>query len=202
MNDPGFSLAGKTGSSESPKLVLASRSPQRRAILEQLGVEFEVLPANVPEESSGEPDHVVMQNTLRKARAVAEVVGAERLVLGADTEVWLDGRIYGKPGGLPDARDQLERLSGRTHDVWSAVALLETGRERTATARTAVTFKRLDAWLLDWYLESGEWRDRAGSYAIQGKGAALVERIEGDFWNVVGLPVPALLDLAPELVTR
>jgi septum formation protein len=78
--------------------------------------------------------------------------------------------------------------------------LLEDGRERTATARTAVTFKQLDARILDWYLESGEWRERAGSYAIQGRGAALVERIEGDYWNVVGLPVAALLDLAPELL--
>jgi septum formation protein len=181
-------------------LVLASRSPQRRAILEQLGIEFEVQPADVPEANTGQPEDVVTTNALRKAQAVAEKVGAERLVLGADTEVMLDGRIYGKPTDLEDARDQLEKLSGRTHDVWSAVVLLEDGRERTATARTAVTFKQLDARILDWYLESAEWQERAGSYAIQGRGAALVERIEGDYWNVVGLPVAALLDLAPELL--
>jgi septum formation protein len=169
-------------------------------ILEQLEIAFEVHPADVPEENAGEPDEVVTANALHKARAVAEKVGAERLVLGADTEVMLEGRIYGKPTDLEDARDQLEKLSGRTHDVWSAVALLEDRRERTATARTAVTFKRLDARTLDWYLESGEWRERAGSYAIQRRGAALVERIDGDYWNVVGLPVAVLLDLAPELL--
>jgi septum formation protein len=208
MNDSGFRLAAKTGSTEGPVftegpvLVLASRSPQRRAILEQLGIRFEVHPADVSEETAGEPEQVVTANALRKARAVAEMVGADRLVLGADTEVWLDGQVYGKPDGLPEARNQLERLSGRTHEVWSAVALLEGGRGRTATARTSVTFKQLDARLLDWYLESGEWNDRAGSYAIQGRGAALVECIEGDFWNVVGLPIPALLDLAPDLVSH
>ena len=193
---------GSTREASRHVLVLASRSPQRKAILDQLGVAFEVHPADVPEENAGEPERVVTVNALRKARAVAEAVGAERLVLGADTEVMLDGRIYGKPSNPPEARDQLENLSGRTHDVWSAVVLLEGDRERTATARTAVTFKQLDSRTIDWYLGSGEWEDRAGSYAIQGRGAALVDRIEGDYWNVVGLPVAALLDLAPELVTR
>jgi septum formation protein len=182
------------------RIVLASRSPQRRAILEQLGIAFDVQPANVTEESSGEPEQVVVENALRKAHAVSAVVGSGRVVLGADTEVLLDGQIYGKPSDLADARDQLGRLSGRTHDVWSAVALVEGKRERIATARTAVTFKRLDQRTIDWYLDSREWRDRAGSYAIQGRGAVLVDRIEGDFWNVVGLPVAALLDLAPELL--
>jgi septum formation protein len=181
-------------------IVLASRSPQRREILEQLGIAFEVFPADIPEESAGEPEEVVTTNALRKARAVAKREGGERVVLGADTEVFLDGQIYGKPNDRLEAHDQLERLSGRTHDVWSAVALVEGDRERTATARTAVTFKRLDGRRIEWYLESDEWRDRAGSYAIQGRGAALVDRIEGDYWNVVGLPVAALLDLAPDLV--
>jgi septum formation protein len=181
-------------------LVLASRSPQRRAILEQIGIAFEVHPADVAEERAGDAEAVVTANAVRKARAVAEQVGAGRLVLGADTEVMLDGRIYGKPHDLDDARRQLDSLSGRTHDVWSAVALVDGGRERTATARTSVIFKRLDGRIVDWYLDSGEWEGRAGSYAIQGRGAALVERIEGDFWNVVGLPVSVLLDLAPELI--
>jgi septum formation protein len=180
--------------------VLASRSPQRRAILEQLGIPFEVHPADVPEETAGEPERVVTTNALRKARAVAEKVGADRVVLGADTEVMLERQIYGKPTSPEDARRQLEKLSGSTHNVWSAVALLDDRRERTATAQTAVTFRQLDTRTLDWYLESGEWRERAGSYAIQGRGAALVERVEGDYWNVVGLPVAALLDLVPELL--
>jgi nucleoside triphosphate pyrophosphatase len=183
-------------------LVLASRSPQRRAILRQLGIAFEVKPADVTEETQGEAEQLVTANALRKARAVAAEVGGERTVLGADTEVAFDGQIYGKPSDVADARGQLERLSGHTHDVWSAVVLIEGGHEHVAIARTAVTFKHLDSHVLDWYLADGEWRERAGSYAIQGKGAALVERIEGDYWNVVGLPVAALVDLAPELLTR
>jgi septum formation protein len=200
LNDSGFRLTAKTGSIEGPVLVLASRSPQRRAILEQLGIAFEVHPANVEEETAGDPKQLVTTNALRKARAVVEQVGAMRLVLGADTEVMLDGEIYGKPNDLGEARAQLEKLSGRTHEVWSAVALVEFARERAATARTAVTFKQLDTQTIDWYLETREWKERAGSYALQGHGAALVDRIDGDYWNVVGLPVAALLDLAPELL--
>lgn len=181
--------------------MLASGSPQRRAILEQLGIAFDVQPSDATEQLSGNPDEVVIENALRKARSVAQRLGGARLVLGADTTVVLDGRLYGKARDLSEARSQLERLSARVHDVWSAVALVEGNEERTATARTSVHFRRLDEQTVDWYLESDEWQDRAGSYAIQGKGAALVERIEGDYWNVVGLPVSALLDLAPELLS-
>jgi septum formation protein len=167
-------------------VILASRSPQRRAILNQLGFEFEVVVPDVEELEDGDPRAMVVENALRKVRAVEG-----DFVLGVDTTVVLDGRSYGKPATVAEAREVLELLSGRTHEVWSGIAL----NERTATACTKVTFRRLDPGLLDWYLDSGEWRERAGGYAIQGKGAALVERIDGDFWNVVGLPVPALLDL-------
>jgi septum formation protein len=92
-------------------------------------------------------------------------------------------------------------LSGRTHEVWSGIALLDAGAERTSVACTKVRFARIERPLLDWYLAAEEWRGRAGGYAIQGRGAALVESIDGDFWNVVGLPVPDLLELAPELFT-
>jgi len=177
-------------------LTLASRSPQRRAILEQLGVPFEVLPADVEEETKGDPPAMVVENALRKARAVR----GER-VLGVDTVVVLDGRVYGKPADAAEAETFLRRLSGRTHEVWSGIALCgETGDERTATARTRVHFRRLEQRDIDWYLATGEWRERAGGYAIQGRGAALVEEIEGDYWNVVGLPVAELVRLAPELV--
>jgi septum formation protein len=182
-------------------LVLASRSPQRRAILEQLGIEFEVLPANVPERDSGLPEEVVRENALAKARAVATTAGQDRTVLGVDTDVVLDGHIYGKASDEQAARAQIERLSGRVHEVWSGIALVSGSNERTATERTLVSFRALDPKLVDWYLASGEWRDRAGAYAIQGRGAALVDQIEGDYWNVVGLPMARLLDLAPELVT-
>jgi septum formation protein len=149
-------------------------------------MEFEVVVPDVEELEDGDPKEMVVENALRKARSVPG-----DLVLGVDTTVVLDGRSYGKPQTEGEAREVLELLSGRTHEVWSGIAL----NERTATACTKVTFRQLTDPLLDWYLASGEWRERAGGYAIQGKGAALVERIDGDFWNVVGLPVPALLDL-------
>jgi septum formation protein len=167
-------------------VILASRSPQRRAILTQLGMDFEVVVPDVEELEEGDPREMVVENALRKARAVQG-----DLVLGVDTTVVVDGRSYGKPADEDEARETLSLLSGRTHEVWSGIAL----NERTAVACTQVTFRRLDEAILDWYLDSGEWRERAGGYAIQGKGAALVERISGDFWNVVGLPVPTLLDL-------
>jgi septum formation protein len=179
------------------RLVLASASPQRKAILEQLGVDFTVQPADVEELTDGEPRAVVLENALRKARAVEG-----DLVLGSDTEVYLDGKIFGKATDERHAEDYLRRLSARTHEVWSGIALRNAaGEERTAVAATDVTFRNLSDCEIAWYLGTGEWRGRAGAYAIQGRGSALVERIDGDFWNVVGLPVPELLRLAPDLVT-
>lgn len=181
--------------------MLASRSPQRSAILAQLGIPFEAVPSGVEELTAGDPHELVVENALRKARAVA-LERPEALVLGCDTDVLLGGRVFGKPGTEGEARAMLGELSGRRHEVWSGLAVVGPGRpaERTATAVTGVAFRGLDDRLLDWYLASGEWRERAGGYAIQGRGAALVQGIEGDFWNVVGLPVPALLELAPELL--
>jgi septum formation protein len=176
-------------------LVLASRSPQRKRILEQLGIEFRVEPADVEELTEGDPRDVVVENALRKARAVEG-----ELVLGADTEVFLDGRIFGKASDEEEAASHLRALSGRTHEVWGGIALIEGGAESTAHTVTRVTFRDVTP-VLDWYLATGEWRDRAGAYAIQGRGSALVEGIEGDFWNVVGLPVPELLGIAPGLLT-
>jgi septum formation protein len=183
------------------RLVLASRSPQRRAILEQLGIEFEVRPADVDEREAGPPEEVVLQNALRKARTVAAAVGPAP-VLSVDTVVALDGRLYGKPEDAKQARSHLTTLSGRVHEVWSGLVLLEQDQEKTGTARTAVHFAQLDDQTIEWYLESEEWRDRAGGYAIQGRGAALVESIEGDYWNVVGLPVALMLRIAPQLLGR
>jgi septum formation protein len=121
-------------------------------------------------------------------------------VLGVDTEVLLDGELLGKADRPDVAATFLGRLSGRTHVVVSGLVLLVEGQERSGVERTAVTFRQLDDRVVRWYIATEEWRDRAGGYAIQGRGAALVERIEGDFWNVVGLPVPLLLRLAPELL--
>lgn len=180
----------------SRRLVLASASPQRKAILEQLGVDFTVQPADVEELTSGDPARVVVENALRKARGVEG-----GLVLGCDTEVVLDGRIYGKAADEGQAESYLRELSGRTHAVHSGIALRVGGSEQTGSAVTLVTFRALSDREIGWYLATGEWHNRAGAYAIQGRGSALVERIEGDFWNVVGLPVPKLLELAPDLVT-
>ena len=156
---------------------------------------FSAVAPDIEELAEGEPRALVVENALRKARAVDD-----ELVLAADTAVALDGRIFGKPVDEAEAEAFLRRLSGRTHEVWSGLAVREGGAERTAAAATAVSFRALEPRELEWYLATGEWRERAGAYAIQGKGAALVREIAGDYWNVVGLPVPALLDLLPDLL--
>jgi septum formation protein len=179
-------------------LVLASRSPQRKAILEQLGIPFEIRVPDVEELTAGDPEAVVFENARRKARAAAE--GTPGRVLGLDTAVLIDGDLLGKPSGADQARSFLVRLSGRMHTVLSGLCLLEGETERGGVADTHVTFRTLSPDVVDWYLETGEWNHRAGAYAIQGHGAALVERIDGDYWNVVGLPVPMLLGLAPDLL--
>ncbi len=160
-----------------------------------MGIPFEVVPSGIDEDTEGEPAEVVLRNARRKAQAVEGGT-----VLGVDTEVYLDGRLFGKPRDEDQARRYLERLSGRTHEVFSGLVLIHDGVEHSGTARTEVTFRDLAPPLVEWYLEGGEWRDRAGGYAVQGRGAALVASIEGDYWNVVGLPVALLLNLAPWLL--
>jgi septum formation protein len=179
-------------------LILASRSPQRRAILEQLGVEFSVVEPEVDELVEGEPWAVAAENARRKAAGVPAPTGAA--VLAVDTVVCLGQRIYDKPRDAGGARATLAALSGRCHTVISGVCLVEDGEARTGVARTQVEFRELEASMVDWYVASGEWADRAGGYAIQGRGAALVKAIEGDYFNVVGLPVATLLELAPWLL--
>jgi septum formation protein len=180
-------------------LVLASRSPQRRSILESLGVVFEVRAPRFEECESGEAERVAVHNALGKASAVAR--GPHEVVLGVDTVVSLEERLWGKPTGEAEARETLSALSGRTHTVVSAIALLgPDDAPRTETCATAVTFRRLDADTIEWYVGSGEWRERAGGYAIQGAGCALVAAIAGDWTNVVGLPVGTLLDAYPSLL--
>jgi septum formation protein len=190
---------GRAAGGPSPRLILASRSPQRRAILESLGVAFEVRVTDVVEEVKGVPAAVAGENALRKALAADG--GPGELVLGVDTLVATGLEIWGKPPAEEAARDTLRQLSGRTHDVVSGVALRrEDGTVQATTAVTQVTFRALDDATIDWYLATGEWRERAGGYAIQGRGALLVTRIEGDYLNVVGLPVAALVELWPELI--
>jgi len=185
-------------------LVLASRSPQRRAILEQLGIAFTIAVPEVEELDSGPAAEVTVENAYRKAEAVARRLAGRQPtmpVLAVDTVVTLGARLFGKPAGAQAARETLLALSGRRHAVVSGLCLIEGERARTAASTTLVDFRALDDALLDWYLASGEWRERAGAYAIQGRGAALVEGIDGDYWNVVGLPVATLVAIRPGLLT-
>jgi septum formation protein len=222
-------------------VILASASPQRRAILEQLGIAFTVVVPDVEELTAGPPEEVVLENAYCKASAVAtrldpahrkapaiatgldpahpsgntESAGVGQRasidaetgsthppppVLGVDTIVALGSEIYGKPNDREAAAATLQALGGRSHRVLSGLCVIEDGRARTAAAVTTVNFRPLDERTLAWYLDTGEWRGRAGGYAIQGRGAALVDSIEGDYLNVVGLPVTTLLDLLPSLL--
>jgi septum formation protein len=194
-------------------VILASGSPQRRAILEQLGVEFTVVVSGVEELEQGPAEEVALENARRKGRAALAATGplassqaeqqvssSDETVLGVDTVVALEDRLYGKPADRAQAAATLRALAARTHRVVSGICLIEDGRERTAAAVTEVGFRPLGDAAIDWYLDTGEWRGRAGGYAIQGRGAALVESIRGDYLNVVGLPVAALLDLMPSLL--
>lgn len=171
-------------------IVLASGSPQRRAILEALGTEFEARASSVEELEAGEPVAVARENARRKALGVDG-----EAVLGVDTVVALDGAIYGKPADAHAAAATLRALAGRTHAVVSGWALARPdGSVEAGDDTTLVTFRELDDAAIAWYVACGEWEGRAGGYAIQGRGGALVSRIEGDYLNVVGLPVAALLD--------
>jgi septum formation protein len=180
------------------RVVLASRSPQRREILERLGVRFEVVVPEVDEVTEGDPGDAVLENARRKAAAARAV---DALVIGCDTDVVVDGRPLGKPADEDAARGFLELLSGRSHEVLSGLCLLGPAPDRSCegVASSVVTFRKLSRHDIDRYLASGEWRDRAGAYAIQGLGAMLAEHVEGDLSNVIGLPVGLLLELAPEL---
>jgi len=179
-------------SSPAAPLLLASTSPRRREILEQLRIPFDVV---APDYEETEQDPVA--HAVGKARSVlAEADG--RPVLGCDTEVVCEGRVFGKPAGPEDAEEMLERLSGRTHEVVSGLVLLTPAWEEVRREVTRVTFRGLTPRDIGWYVGSREWEGRAGGYAIQGRGAALVERIEGDYSNVVGLPVALLVRLLAE----
>ena len=182
-----------------PPLLLASTSPQRRAILHQLGIPFDVVAPRYVEHDPPDADaaQMVREHALGKARSVAAEAD-DRPVLGVDTTVVLDGRIYAKPADAGEAELMLEELSGRTHAVVSGLALVTPGWEYVEDEATLVTFRALTPRDLAHYVAAGEWHGRAGGYAIQGLGAALVERVEGDYLNVVGLPASLLVRLLAE----
>ncbi len=169
-------------------ITLASTSPQRRAILEQLGIPFEVVAPAYQEAAF--PGASPLEHARGKARSVEG-----ESVMGVDTEVVIDGETLGKPADAVEARAMLGRLAGRTHAVVSGLCLRGPDWEEDAEETTLVTFRAVGAGALDAYVAAGEWEGRAGGYAIQGRGAALVERIDGDYLNVVGLPAAALMEI-------
>jgi septum formation protein len=172
-----------------PPLVLASQSPQRRAILEQLRIPFEVVLPSYEERGDDPVEHAA-----GKARSVAGAA-RERPVLGVDTVVVCDGQVLGKPADTAEAEQMLETLGGKTHRVVSGLCLRTPAWEELHQETTVVTFRPLTARDIANYLATGEWQNRAGGYAIQGIGGGLVERIEGDYLNVVGLPAALLIRL-------
>ncbi|HKI66801.1 MAG TPA: Maf family protein [Solirubrobacterales bacterium] len=178
------------------KVTLASGSPQRREILRKLGIEFDVVVPGVDELTGGDPEFEVVENARMKARAV-ERAG---VVVACDTDVVLDGRALGKPADELEAREYLDRMSGRAHLVMSGLVVLVDGKERSGLESTTVVFKQLSDAEKERYVAFGEWRGRSGGYAIQTLGSTLVERVEGSVSNVVGLPVGLLAELAPELL--
>lgn len=180
-----------------PTLVLASGSPRRRDLLAALGLAFTVRAADIDEtQLPGEaPEAYVLRLAREKARTAAERgSGAGELVLAADTSVILDGDVLGKPRDAEEARAMLARLAGRGHTVLSGIALVDatTGREEADVVGTEVMMAAMSLDEIAWYVATGEPMDKAGAYAAQGLGSLFVERVAGNYWNVVGLPVPAV----------
>jgi len=175
------------------KVILASKSPRRRELLSLIFPSFEIETVNTDEtiDLSMPPEKIVMSLAERKAEPVAEMF-PDAMVIGADTIVWLDGEILGKPKDPEDARKMLSRLSGKTHAVYTGVALFHQGRKDSFFERTEVTFWEISEEEIDRYIETGEPLDKAGSYGIQGFGATFVKKINGDYYTVVGLPVSRL----------
>lgn len=184
------------------KLILASGSPRRAEILEAVGWPFEMVAANI-DESRFESEAAVPY-VKRLAQAKAEAVAKKLpsgLVLGADTVVLVEGKILGQPQNPEDARRMLKLLSGRWHEVLTAVALLRAGENRSVVEheRTRVRFAEMSAAEIDWYVETGEPRDKAGAYAVQGQAALFIEEVQGDYFNIVGLPVRLVYKLARKI---
>lgn len=182
-------------------ICLASASPRRQELLRQLGVAFEVVPSNVDEARAADetPEQYVVRVALDKARHVAAQLRAQgrpsRPVLGADTEVVLDGEVLGKPRDRAHGMVMLRSLQGRTHDVLTAIALVHEGVEHSALSRSRVTFAPMTDDDIARYWETGEPADKAGGYAVQGRGAAFIERLDGSYSGVMGLPLYELRQL-------
>ena len=176
------------------RIILASESPRRKELLAQMGLLFDVVPPGIDEMPwpNEAPASYALRNASDKARAVARRVGAGAIVVAADTIVVADEHILEKPGDAAHAKAMLRMLSGRWHDVITGVCVIAGARESGRAVRTGVKFRTLDKADIDAYVATGEPMDKAGSYAIQGGAAGFVEKVEGSYSNVVGLPVEEL----------
>ncbi len=189
-------------------IYLASASPRRQELLRQLGVEFEAMPSNILEvrQTEESPADYVLRVARDKAQFVAKLVNERGLpalpVLGADTEVVLDGEILGKPQDRVHGMALLRRLSGQTHEVLSAVCVVDQGREHAALSTSRVTFSPLTETEIAQYWETGEPLDKAGAYAIQGRAAGFIVSLEGSYSGVMGLPLYELTDVLKKIGTR
>jgi septum formation protein len=182
-------------------IILASASPRREQLLRQVGCEFRVEVSQAEENNAADlpPAELVRVHALAKARAVAATAPAGEIVIGADTLVVLAGKVYGKPKSAADAESMLAELAGRTHSVWSGVAVVTAGRCLTEAVETKVTLARLTPEQIRRYVATGEPLDKAGAYAVQERGALFVERLAGCYFNVVGLPLQALSRLLAQV---
>lgn len=183
------------------KLILASASPRRKEILAEGGLSFSVRPQDIDESVYDGIEPRLMVQLLAASKAAKAVQGENEVILGADTVVVCDGKVLGKPKDAAKAEEMLSMLSGRTHSVYTGIAVLrgDDGTMRTHAEETLVTFRTLTKEEIRAYIETGEPMDKAGAYGIQGKGGALVSETEGDFQNVVGLPLGAVLRLMAEM---
>lgn len=175
------------------RIILASESPRRRELLTLMGLDFTVVPSHAEERAPAHatPDEIVRAIALQKASAVAAFYPQE-CVIGADTIVYLDGAVLGKPHTAQRAREYLTRMQGRTHTVYTGVAVLAGGRVDVRHAETQVTFAPMCAEEIDRYVATGDPLDKAGAYGVQGPFAVYVDRIEGNYFNVIGMPLPLL----------
>ena len=183
-----------------PQLILASASPRRRELLAQVGLEFQVVPAHIDEtRREAEDPSAYVQRLAREKAEVIHAIHPAAFVLGADTTVEIGGHALEKPADRADAERMLRGLSGRTHHVHTGIALISPHGRRTQLETTTVTFSAIDEAELQHYLDSGEPYDKAGAYGIQGYAARWIPRIDGDYFNVMGLPLAATMRLLREL---
>jgi septum formation protein len=184
-----------------PRLILASNSPRRHELLKFMSKDFDIIPADIDEHSDAENfDQRIIEIAQQKAEAV-KAMGHEGIILGADTSIDFEGRLVGKPQHRDDAAQMLKNFSGCKHTVLTGMCLIRTDTNQTLAdcVRTDVWFKDLSETQIEWYLNSEEFLDKAGAYAIQGKGALMVDHIEGEYFNIMGLPISRLSELLIEI---